>query len=108
MTTAVTLLTRGGCRLCAQAKAVLVNVARDHPLVVEEIDITTPAGAAEAAKAGILFPPGVLLDGKPFSYGRLSERKLRRHLTRQAVDRPVSSRRSAPAASAEAEPGRSG
>jgi Glutaredoxin-like domain (DUF836) len=87
MTLVVTLLTRGDCKLCDQAKAVLANVARDHPLVVEEIDITTPAGAAQATDAGILFPPGVLVNGEPFSYGRLSERKLLRHLTRQAAAR---------------------
>lgn len=71
--------------MCDQAKAVLTNVARDHPLAVQEIDITTPAGTATATQAGILFPPGVLLDGEPFSYGRLSERKLRRHLIRRAA-----------------------
>lgn len=30
----------------------------------------------------MLFAPGVLLDGTMFSYGRLSERRLRRHLDR--------------------------
>jgi hypothetical protein len=34
------------------------------------------------ARAGVLFAPGVLLDGRPFGYGRLSERKLRRALRR--------------------------
>lgn len=40
-------------------------------------------------KGGLLFPPGVLIDGEPFSYGRLSERKLRRELDRRLdfVDR---------------------
>jgi len=28
------------------------------------------------------FPPAVFVDGQPFSYGRLSERKLRRTLDR--------------------------
>ena len=82
MTVNVTLLTRSDCNLCDHAKVVLATVARDHPLVVDEVDVTTPAGAATATRAGILFPPGVLLDGEPFSYGRLSERKLRRHLAR--------------------------
>lgn len=85
--TVVTLLTRGDCKLCDQAKAVLVTVARDHRLVIDEIDVTTPEGTALATEAGILFPPGVVVDGKPFSYGRLSERKLRRHLARLAAVR---------------------
>lgn len=83
MATMVTLLTRSDCSLCVHAKAVLSKVACDHDLVVEEVDLATPAGMATATEAGILFPPGVLLDGQPFSYGRLSERKLRRELTRR-------------------------
>ncbi len=31
----------------------------------------------------MLFPPGIFLDGEPFSYGRPSERKLRRELERR-------------------------
>jgi len=30
-----------------------------------------------------MFPPGLFLDGEPFSYGRPSERKLRKALERQ-------------------------
>jgi len=33
-----------------------------------------------AADAGVMFAPGILLDGAPFGYGRLSERRLRRAL----------------------------
>jgi hypothetical protein len=33
--------------------------------------------------SGLLFPPGVLIDGQPFSYDRLSERKPRRKLDRR-------------------------
>ncbi len=33
---------------------------------------------------GILFLPGVFLDGVPFAYGRLSERRLRRELQRRS------------------------
>ena len=29
------------------------------------------------------FPPGIFVDGEPFSYGRLSEKKLRRELDRR-------------------------
>ena len=40
----------------------------------------TPEGQAVATEAGLQFPPGLLLDGEPFSHGRLSENKLRRAL----------------------------
>lgn len=79
--TAVTLLTQPECHLCDHAKTVLDNVAREHPLTVTEIDLQSDAGRRIAEDAGILFAPGVLLDGQPFAYGRLSERKLRKTLT---------------------------
>jgi len=49
------------------------------------VDLASAEGARLGAAAGVLFAPGVLLDGKPFSHGRLSERKLRRALTRSAT-----------------------
>ena len=82
--TTVTPLTRVDCTLCEQAKAVLARVVTDHPLVVDELDPAFSEGAPVAREAAMLFPPGVLLDGEPFVYGRLSERKLRRELARRA------------------------
>ncbi len=66
--TAITLLTQADCTLCEHAKQVLARVGADHPL--------------EITQAGVLFAPGVLVDGRPFGHGRLSERKLRRTLGR--------------------------
>ena len=80
--TRVTLLTTSGCDLCAQAKAVLDRLAPEFALDVECVDASTEHGQTLAQRAGMAFPPAVLLDGEPFSYGRLSERKLRRALTR--------------------------
>jgi hypothetical protein len=78
--TPVTLLTQADCALCEHAKRVLARVADDHPLTVTEVPLTTDEGRRLAADAGVLFAPGVLLDGEPFTHGRLSERKLRRAL----------------------------
>ncbi|WP_165984975.1 glutaredoxin family protein [Streptomyces sp. YIM 98790] len=83
----VTLLTQADCSLCEHAKQVLATVGKDHPLEVTETDLTSDEGQRLGAAAGVLFAPGVLLDGKPFSYGRLSERRLRRAL-RAATDSP--------------------
>jgi glutaredoxin len=82
VTTAITLLTQADCTLCEQAKTVLAKVGTDHPIAVDEIDLGTEHGRELALTAGILFAPGVLIDGEPFSYGRLSERKLRARITR--------------------------
>ncbi len=79
--TRVTLLTQPNCGLCDHAKDVLARVARDRPLVVEEIDLGSDRGRYLATEAGVVFAPGILLDGQPFGYGRLSERGLRKALT---------------------------
>ncbi|GAA3815060.1 glutaredoxin family protein [Streptomyces chiangmaiensis] len=81
----VTLLTQANCTLCDQAKNVLAKVGADHPLTVTEIDLGSEEGQRLALLAGVLFAPGVLLDGFPFSYGRLSERRLRRALAKPPV-----------------------
>jgi predicted DCC family thiol-disulfide oxidoreductase YuxK len=77
----ITLLTQADCALCDHAKQVLARVAADHPLHLTEISLATDKGRRLAREAGVLFAPGILLDGRPFAHGRLSERKLRRTLT---------------------------
>lgn len=83
--TRVTLLTQSNCAFCDRAKEVLDRVGRDHPLDITEIDLSSDDGRRLAAESGVLFAPGVLLDGAPFSFGRLSERKLRRALARRPI-----------------------
>lgn len=81
--TEILLLTQRDCASCDQAKSVLERLAAEYPLAVREHDLDSPEGRAAAERAGVLFPPGVLLDGGAFSYGRLSERRLRRELDRR-------------------------
>lgn len=76
----ITLLTQPNCGMCEGAKQVLARIAHDVALTVEEIDLGTNTGHRLAADAGVLFAPGLLLNGQPFGYGRLSERKLRKAL----------------------------
>jgi hypothetical protein len=78
-----TLLTKANCALCEQAKVVLQRLAEEGSLSVELVDVNSPEGAGRAAASGMPFPPGMLLDGEPFGYGRLSERKLRRELAKR-------------------------
>ncbi len=84
--TAITLLTQADCALCEHARGVLARVGADHPVEVTEIDLASEHGRALAARAGVVFAPGVLVDGRPFGYGRLSERRLRRSLSRMAPE----------------------
>jgi Alkyl hydroperoxide reductase, large subunit len=79
----VTLLTQADCQSCDIATAVLGRVGQDHPMSVHHIALDSAEGRALAARHGVLFAPGVLLDGQMFSFGRLSERRLRRHLARR-------------------------
>lgn len=76
----ITLLTQHACAFCDHAEQVLGRVGQDHLLRVTEVDLASDEGQRLAAHAGVMFAPGVLLDGEPFSFGRLSERKLRRAL----------------------------
>lgn len=80
--TRITLLTQDDCHLCDHAKQVLAKLAGEFPLQVEEIRVDTDDGRHLATQHAVLFSPGILVDGHLFGYGRLSERKLRRHLTR--------------------------
>ena len=83
--TQITLLTQDDCGYCEHAKQVLARIGNDHPLEVTEIDMQAEEGRALAIRAGVMFAPGLLIDGRPFGYGRISERRLRRALQRLAT-----------------------
>ena len=78
----VLLLTKDDCKFCEEAKAILRHLVDEFQLRVNTDDIGSPRGLALALQGGLLFPPGVVIDGRPFSYGRQSEKKLRRELER--------------------------
>src|SRR6266566_8380992 len=86
----ILLLTQKHCGFCEQAQDILERLSREYWLSVSTLDMGSPEGQQLAIEGGLLFPPGILIDGEPFSYGRLSERKLRRELDRRLgfVDRP--------------------
>ncbi|MGH3449922.1 MAG: glutaredoxin family protein [Haloechinothrix sp.] len=77
------LLTQANCAFCDQAKAMLDRLAAEYPIEVATLDINSPEGQALALRGGVMFPPGIVIDGDPFSYGRPSERALRRELDRR-------------------------
>ena len=81
----VTLLTRPDCHHCDDARRILGKLAEEHPLQVSSLDIDSAAGQELALSGGLLFPPGILIDERPFSYGRPSEGRLRRELQRLAA-----------------------
>lgn len=78
----ITLLTQDECGFCDHAKTVLRRLAQEFPLQVTEIGLAGDEGRRLAAHAGVLFAPGLLVNGQPFGHGRISERKLRHTLTK--------------------------
>ena len=78
----VLLLTKDDCRFCDEAKAILRRLGDDFPIRIKSTEIASPRGQALALQGGLLFAPGILIDGRPFSYGRPSEKKLRREFER--------------------------
>jgi hypothetical protein len=88
----VTLLTQPDCGLCEQAKTVLGRLVDQNLITVAEVDLASPDGRALAVRHGVLFAPGVLIEGQAFSYGRLSEKRLRRHLARLSPPPPGQAR----------------
>ena len=78
--TEVVLLTKEDCHFCEQAKHVLARLRGEYDLRVREVTLESEEGRTLALESAAPFPPVVFLNGKTFSYGRLSERKLRKAL----------------------------
>ena len=81
----VLLLTRDACAFCDRAKEVLDRLSSGYAISVRIVDMDSPEGESLAERGGVMFPPGIFLDGEPFSFGRPSERKLRRALEQRLV-----------------------
>ncbi len=80
----VLLVTAPDCHFCADAKALLARLGQTYPLEVREVNLSSPEGQEIATRHGVIFPPGLLLDGGFVGFGRVSERKVRRLLERRA------------------------
>ncbi len=76
----VLLLTQQDCKSCETAKTLLERLAREYPLAISTLAIDSREGQALAQEGGILFPPGIFIDGAPLSYGRPSEGRIRREI----------------------------
>jgi len=70
----VTLLTRPGCHLCEDARAVVARVAADLAVGWEERDIT--ASPDDLARYSDMVPV-TLVDGVQHDFWRVSEERLR-------------------------------
>jgi len=84
----VVLLTQANCGLCAEARKVLDRLAAEYRLSLSTVDFNSPEGQELAERGGIWFPPGIVIDGEPVSYGRVSERKLRLEIEKRVGAAP--------------------
>ena len=75
----LTLLTRAGCHLCAEARGVLSRVATELGTPWHEVDVD---GDRELRAEYGDRVPVVLLDGAEHGYWRVEEHRLRRALAR--------------------------
>jgi hypothetical protein len=73
-----------GCHLCADAEAVLTELDHDARVSVRVVDSGSDEGRAIIARHRPSMFPLVLIDGEPFSVGRLPRGKLRRLLDAKA------------------------
>ncbi|MBV9853466.1 MAG: glutaredoxin family protein [Streptosporangiaceae bacterium] len=74
----ITLLSRPGCHLCDDARAVIERVAADLDVGWEERDITRSPADLEEYWDKI---PVTLVDGVPHDFWRVTESRLRAALT---------------------------
>src|SRR5207245_1744359 len=72
----VQLITQDGCAFCDDAKELLDRLSAEYGFSVRVLELDTPPGQMLAERGGIMFPPGILIEGEPISYGRPSERRL--------------------------------
>jgi len=83
----VLLLTQDDCKFCDEAKAIFSRLGEEFPLNINTAELSSARGQKIALDGGLLFPPGIVIDGRPFSYGRPSEKKLRRELGRLSASK---------------------
>ncbi len=76
---AITLLSRPGCHLCDEARAVIERVAADLGVRWTERDITQSQD--DLREYGEMIPV-TLIDGVQHDFWRVDERRLRRALAR--------------------------
>lgn len=79
--TTVLLLAAPACHYCVEAKRLLARLSEEFVFTIEERSTDDEGGRALALTSGVLFPPGLFVDGVFLQYGRPSERKLRARLT---------------------------
>lgn len=83
----ILLLTAPGCRYCLDAEQVLAQLATAFEFHLETLSTEDERGRLLALEHGVLFPPGIFLDGELVQYGRPSAGRVRSRLAAACVPR---------------------
>lgn len=81
----VTLVTAPGCHFCDGAQEVLADLGHRFPLSIDLVPLNSDAGRDLVVRYRVPYPPIVLVNGTFFGYGRISRRRLERHLAQLAT-----------------------
>ncbi len=81
----VLLLTTSHCHFCLDAQEILIRLEAEFDLKVRQIDLSSQEGKLISESMGLPMAPGILIDNELVSYGRPSERKLRRECESRSV-----------------------
>lgn len=92
MTARVLLISSEGCKFCDEAERLFQRLATEYDLEVETRTTEDPGVRTLALTHGVLFPPGIFIDGTLVQYGRPSERLIRQRLDACGVRRAVAER----------------
>lgn len=76
----ILLVSVPGCHFCRDARGVLIEFASEFGFELREIDARSAEGGGVVELYRPAMWPVVLVDGRPFSFGRLPAIKLRRLL----------------------------
>ena len=78
----VTLIVANDCHLCERARQVLATISKETTVALREVSWQSEEGISLVRRDGVPFPPVLYISDSLAGYGRLSERALRRKLSR--------------------------
>jgi glutaredoxin len=76
----VVLVANPGCHYCDDARRILDEIGEEMPLRVRTVPLSSAEGRVLVVRHRVPFPPILVVNGRFFGYGRISRRKLERHL----------------------------
>ena len=74
------MVTSEACHFCEAAQELIAALSDEYPIRLRAVDILAAEGHQIMRHNRVPFPPALLVAGEFHGYGRISERRLRRHL----------------------------